>query len=207
MLPGFPFWFEQDATGTLLVLLVPQTVAVQLLPELAATSVQLLAPMGPVVTGAGQVVVVQLLLELAAIGVHEAIGVGPVVTGVGQVVVVQLLPEVAEEAEQVATGTLVVLFDPQVIVVQLLPELAVCGVHEATGTLAAPTVLQVIVTQPLPDVGDCGVQVPVCTAVVVAIVWQSVRWKPLALVAATGVHEDTLVGPLTTVSAGQVVVV
>ena len=48
----------QVATGTLVVLLDPQVVAVQLLPLLAATAVQADTPVGPVVIGAGQVVVV-----------------------------------------------------------------------------------------------------------------------------------------------------
>lgn len=45
------------------------------------------------------------------------------------------------------------------------------------------------------------------TAVVEVIVPQLVRWKPLAAVGATGVQAATTVGPLTTVAAGQVVVV
>lgn len=59
----------------------------------------------------------------------------------------------------------------------------------------------------MPALGGLATQVPCCTGVVVMIVWQSVRWKPLPAVAGAGVHEATTVGPLTTVSAGQVVVV
>lgn len=59
----------------------------------------------------------------------------------------------------------------------------------------------------LPAFGNCGTQVPAWTGVLPAVVVQTVCWWPLALVAATGVQLPTLVGPLTTVGAGQVVVV
>jgi hypothetical protein len=83
---------------------------------------------------------------------------------------------VADEAVQLATGTLLVLLEPQVIWVQLLDDVAVCGVHDATGTLGAPVVLQVVATQLLLELAAAGVQVPACTGVVVTMVWQSVRW-------------------------------
>lgn len=59
----------------------------------------------------------------------------------------------------------------------------------------------------LPALGGTTTQVPACTGVESVIVWQSVRWKLLAALAGVGVHEATLVGPLTSVSGGQVVVV
>lgn len=59
----------------------------------------------------------------------------------------------------------------------------------------------------MPALGGATTQVPACTGVELVKVWQSVRWKPLPALAGVGVHEATLVGPLTNVSAGQVVVV
>lgn len=56
LLPPFAGEDEHDATGTFVVLFVPQMVAVQLLLELAATGLQLFTPVGPVVTGVGHVV-------------------------------------------------------------------------------------------------------------------------------------------------------
>ena len=59
----------------------------------------------------------------------------------------------------------------------------------------------------LPTLGGTTTQVPACTGVELVKIWQSVRWKPLPALAGVGVHEATLVGPLTNVSAGHVVVV
>lgn len=59
----------------------------------------------------------------------------------------------------------------------------------------------------LTALGGTTTQVPACTGVKLVNILQSVRWKPLPALAGVGVHEATLVGPLTTVSAGQVVVV
>ena len=67
-----------------MVLLLPQLVAVQLLPALAAIDAHEETPVGPVVAVL-QVVATQLLPAVAVIGVHEATGVGPVVAGAGQV--------------------------------------------------------------------------------------------------------------------------
>ena len=52
---------------------------------------------------------------------------------VEQVVVTQLLAEVAPLAEQVCTGTLLVLLVEQVVVVQLLPDVGPPAVQVCTG--------------------------------------------------------------------------
>lgn len=57
----------------------PHSVAVQLLPLLAATGVHEATPTAAVAT-TGQVVATQLLPVPAATGVHDPVGVGPVVT-------------------------------------------------------------------------------------------------------------------------------
>ena len=56
------------------------------------------------------------------------------------------MPAVGPDAEQAATGTLLLLLVAQVVVVQLLPAFGPCGVHEATGTLAVLFVLQPVPT-------------------------------------------------------------
>ena len=97
-----------------------QVVVVQALPEVGPLAVQL-STGALVVLFVPQVVAVQLLPAAAATGVQEATPVGPVVAGAGQVVAVQLLPEVAADGVQDATGTLVVLLVEQVVVVQAFP--------------------------------------------------------------------------------------
>lgn len=108
---------------------------------------------------------------------------------------------------QAATGTLVVLFVVQVTCIQPLAALAVCGVQVRIGVGPVVVFVHVVAVQLLAALAACGTQVPTCTAVWPVVVLQSVSWCPLALVAATGVHDATGVGPLTTVGAGQVVVV
>jgi hypothetical protein len=158
-----------------------------------------------VTTGAGQAVLVQLLPALAGVTTQFATGVGPVVIAAGHVVVVQLFAALAAAAVHERTGTFFVTFGAgQVFVVQLLPAFGDCGVQVWTGTVEPPTTLQAIVTQPLARVGDCGTQVPLGSVSV--IVLQSVSWYPLPAVGATGVQLATVVGPLTIVAAGQVVV-
>jgi hypothetical protein len=75
-----------ELTWTLLVLLVEQLVAVQLLPAAAAATVQAAIGVGPVARVL-QVVAVQLLPAAAAVAVHDETPVGPVVVA-GQVVAV-----------------------------------------------------------------------------------------------------------------------
>jgi hypothetical protein len=97
-------------TATFVVLLVPQVVVTQLLPEVAVMGVQLETPVGPVTAGAGQVVAVQgvlvsvLLAAVAAAAVQVCTGVGPVVMGGGHVMVTQLLPADAVWGVQVVDG-------------------------------------------------------------------------------------------------------
>jgi hypothetical protein len=117
------------------------------------------------------------------------------------------LAAVGAAAVQAATGTFVVLFVLQVICIQPLARVAVCGVHVAIGVGPVVVFVHVVAVQLLPALAACGTQVPTCTAVWPVVVLQLVCWCPLALVAATGVHDATGVGPLTTVGAGQVVVV
>jgi len=74
----------QEATGTLLVLLLEQVVVVQLLVELAEAAVHDAEGTSVVTTGAGHVVAVQLLLDWALLGEHEPTG----------TLVVLLLPQV-----------------------------------------------------------------------------------------------------------------
>lgn len=76
------------ATGTLVVTAVPQVVAVQLLPALAATGAHEGTPVGPTTKGAGQVVVVKLFAAVAPLAVHVATGTLVVTMAAGQVVVV-----------------------------------------------------------------------------------------------------------------------
>jgi len=75
-----------------------------------------------------------LLPEAAATGVQLEIGVGPVVTGAGQVVAVQLLPELAIDAVHDSTGTLVVLLGVQVVEVQALRAVAPATTQFCTPT-------------------------------------------------------------------------
>jgi hypothetical protein len=228
--------FVQDATGTLALLFgahvvvvqafvpspaaavhddtpvgpvvtIGQSVAVQLLPAFAATGVHDETPTGGVVTGGGQVVLVQVLSPDAATGTHDATGVGAVVMGAGQLVVVQRLAAVGPDAVHASTGTLGLLLVPQTMSTQPLAALAVCGVHESTGVFAVVTIEHVVPTQLLAALGGSGTQVPACTGLFVTTVEQLVCWWPLASVAGAGVHDATLVGPLSTVGAGQVVVV
>ena len=65
----------------------------------------------------------------------------------------------------------------------------------------------VMPSQPLAALGGSGTQVPACTGVDTTTVLQSVRLWPLRSVAGSGVQDATVVGPLSRVSAGQVVVV
>jgi putative effector of murein hydrolase LrgA (UPF0299 family) len=195
----------QVCTGTLAVLLLPQTVAVHELLPSAATPVQDAMPTAGVVMAAGQAVLVQLLPTVAGVTVQEATATGPITSGVGQVVVVQLFPRVGPEGAHDRTGTSSRSFVPQTISTQAFDALAVCGVHEGTGTVAR-AVLQVVPTQPFARLGGSGTQVPACTGVDVVTVLQSVRLYPLARVAGSAVQDATTVGPLNSVSGGQVVV-
>ena len=96
--------------------------------------------------------------------------VGPVVIGAGHDVAVQALPTDAPLARHAATGTLVVLFEPQVVVVQLLPEVAGAALQDATGTLLVVIGAgQVVVVQLLPETGPEGEQELTGTFVVVAV--------------------------------------
>jgi hypothetical protein len=79
--------FEHVCTGTLLVLLLPQLVVTQLLPDVAVIGEQEATPVGPVVALL-HVVAVQAFPAMAVTGVHVCTGVGPVVAGGGQVIVV-----------------------------------------------------------------------------------------------------------------------
>jgi hypothetical protein len=114
---------------------------------------------------------------------------------------------VGDAGEQDATATFVVLLVAQVMSIQPLPAAAVCGVHVNTAAGPVSAVVQVMVTKLLPAFGDCATQVPAWTGVLPAVVVQTVCWWPLAFVAGDGVQVPTLVGPLTTVGVGQLVVV
>jgi len=104
-------------------------------------------------------------------GVQVCTAVGPLTTvGAGQVVVVQLLPVLPEEAVQVETATLVVLFVPQVVVVQRLPEVGPEAVQLETPV--GPVVIgagQVVVVQLLPEVGPEAVHEDTGTLVVTSV--------------------------------------
>ena len=118
-----------------------------------------------------------------------------------------MLAAVGADAVQAATATFVVLFVLQVIWTQRLAALAVCGVQVKIGVGPVMVFVQVVVVQLLPALGACGTHVPTCTGVWPVVVPQLVCWCPLALLAATAVHDATGVGPLTTVGVGQVVAV
>ena len=105
----------QLATGTRLVLLVLQVVAIQLgAPVLPA--VQVATGVGPLTAIGVQVVATQALPLPAVMGVQEATRVGPVLLG-AQVVAIQPLPEVAAIGTQLDTPVGPVVVKGQVVVV------------------------------------------------------------------------------------------
>ena len=174
-----------------------QVVVVQRLPEVGPEAVHEDTGT-LVVTNGGQVVAVKLLPEAAATGVQLAIGVGPVTTGAGQVVAVQALPELAIAGVQDSTGTLVVLLGVQAVVVQALSAVAASGTQFCTPTGPVTTGAgQVVVVQALPDVGPLGVQLST-GALVVLFVPQVVavsccrRQRPLAYQEATRSDRSSL---------------
>jgi len=186
----------QLRTGTLVVLLLPQVVVVQLFPAFAEEPVHDATPVGPVVAGAGQVVVVQLLPDVAADAVHEATAT-LVVLLVEHVVVVQALPSEAVAAEQVGVGTLVVTSGLQVTVVQLLPDVGPAAVQLDTGTFVVLTGAQVVAVHPLPELAATGLQLATGVGPVVGNV-QLVCVQALPALAAIGEQLEVAVGPVVT---------
>jgi len=93
----------QVCTGTLVVLLLLQEVAVQLLPDDAAELVQLATGVGPTTTGPGQVVVVQEFAAVASSATHDCVGTFVWVV-VKQVVAMKLFAGLADSATQDEVG-------------------------------------------------------------------------------------------------------
>ena len=117
LLPDAAAVTVQLATGVLGVTTRLQVVATNAFPGAAPEEIHEATPIGPVLF-TPQVVATQLLPDDAAATVHDAIGVGPESKGSGHVVDVNILPAFAEDAVHEATATLVVTFDGgQVVVV------------------------------------------------------------------------------------------
>lgn len=203
-LAALPTLAVQLATGTFVVLLVPQEVVVQLFPAEATAAEHDATPTGPVVA-VEQVVSVKLFADTGETAVQLATGVGPVVFDVGQVVVVQLLPADATAEVHDATGTFVVTTgEGQVTAVQPLIALAAAAVQVATATLAVSLAAQVTSIQSgvVPDVVTVDRPAPSAHVAGLTAVGPDVTLLQVVVVhefpafAATGVQVCTAVGPV-----------